>query len=83
MGFILRAHVTFLSLKVSKVGGIVGTGCHKWILQMTRFFQAFLAAAWLALGLAACTSTPPMPSQQGTPGPQSPMPPPQSQARTR
>ena len=77
----MRECATFLFLRASECLEAIGTGCHKRILQMNRFFKAFPMVTGLALGLVACTSTPPMPSQQGTPGPQSPMPPSQSQSR--
>ena len=77
----MRECATFLFLRASKCLEAIGTGCHKRIPQMNRFFKAFPMVTGLALGLVACTSTPPMPSQQGTPGPQSPMPPSQSQSR--
>ena len=78
----MRECATFLFLRASKCLEAVDTKCHKRIPQMNRFFKAFPIVIGLAIGLVACTSTPPMPSQQGTPGPQSPMPPSQSQSRS-
>lgn len=74
----MREYATFLFLRASKYLEAMGTGCRQRVPKMSKFFKVFPIVTGLALGLVACTSTPPMPSQQG---PQSPMPPSQSQSR--